>query len=338
MRAIASSGCSPSHSSGKPPTSTSGARSREALPRRAVGLDQQRDALDRGEAPDVEQHRALVAGQRGHVLGPLGAAVDLERVEELGVEAVVDLDALLVRRRPAAARRARPGSSRARSAARSAPPSRASARPTPSACAQRSGSSSIASSISSSVPCRCPTTGTSGATRAAASLSGVRWCRCSTSASRAPAAASARPQAVDQVLGDVVAQRGEHAVRRALAVLEGGVERRVGEQRVGRVERGGEVDRVHVEAAIERARVAGASRPRQRAGHDARLPARARQRMREVAGDVRGAAAREEHQAHEDAVHGRNVSFQCRPPSCVATIVPSLSARSSRSGPSALNL
>ena len=131
-----------------------------------VGLDQQRDALDRGEAPDVEQHRALVAGQRGHVLGPLGAAVDLDGWKSSGskplltsthcscgtpeqplgarVLALREHDQPLAARRPAA----HPLGPRL---------ARASSAP---------GSSSIASSISSSVPCRCPTTGTSGATRA----------------------------------------------------------------------------------------------------------------------------------------------------------------------------
>jgi hypothetical protein len=68
---------------------------------------------------------------------------------------------------------------------------------------------------------------------------------------------------VGQVLGDVAAQRGEHPVRRVPPVLVGGVERRVGEQRVGRVERGGEVEGVHVEAGVELARVARAAGPLQ---------------------------------------------------------------------------
>ena len=69
MRAIVSSGCSPSHSPGKPPRMTSGARRAKRGRGRGVGLDQQRQALDRGEAADVEEDRA-VAGEAAQIAPP----------------------------------------------------------------------------------------------------------------------------------------------------------------------------------------------------------------------------------------------------------------------------
>ena len=50
--------------------------------------------------------------------------------------------------------------------------------------------------------------------RSAAALIGVRWCRCSTSYRPRRIRERARPR-VDVVLEDVVAERGEHPVRRA---------------------------------------------------------------------------------------------------------------------------
>jgi hypothetical protein len=63
----------------------------------------------------------------------------------------------------------------------------------------------------------------------------------------------------DQVLEDVIRERAHHAVRRARPVLEGRGQRRIGEQRVGRGQRGGEVDGPQVQARVEPARVARAA-------------------------------------------------------------------------------
>ena len=58
----------------------------------------------------------------------------------------------------------------------------------------------------------------------------------------------ARPRG-DVVLDGGVVERGEDAVGRVRAVLVGGVQRRLGEHRVGALERARHVDRPHVEAA-----------------------------------------------------------------------------------------
>ena len=183
MRAIASYGCSPSHSPGKPPTITSGARWLKPGPRALVGLDQQRDALDLGEAADVEQHRRVGSSMLGaeRSVMPSGPSPRLgehrrqsargrERGRMLGVEAV-RRRARSGRRRCRAARSARShrGLGEDDQALRLLAPTsrRRSAHASP--YGQRCGSCSIASSISSSVPCRWPTIGTPGATRAAAS-------------------------------------------------------------------------------------------------------------------------------------------------------------------------
>ena len=108
------------------------------------------------------------------------------------------------------------------------------------------------------MPCRWPTTGTPGATRARRLVERrevVQVQHVGVARARRLPAPAPRPSTWCSAI--VVVERGEHAVRRALAVLVGRVERRVGEQRVGRVERGGHVDRADVEAAVERARVAG---------------------------------------------------------------------------------
>ena len=147
------------------------------------------------------------------------------------------------------------------------------------ACAQRPGSAAIASSISSSVPCRWPTTGTPGATRAAASWIGVRWCRCSTSARAAPTDCSAPAPRDDLALVLLVVERGEDAVRRARAVLVGGVHRRVGAHRVRRAERRGHVDRPHVEPGVELARVARLAGARERSRQHRHVPACAAERV-----------------------------------------------------------
>ena len=93
-------------------------------------------------------------------------------------------------------------------------------------------------------------------------------------------------------------QRGEDAVRRSRPVLVGRVHRRIGAHRVVGLERARHVDRPHVEPGVELARVAGLAGTRERAGQDRHVPARAAERGRQVARDVRGAAAREEGERH----------------------------------------
>ena len=109
----------------------------------------------------------------------------------------------------------------------------------------------------------------------------------------------ARPR-VDLALVGGLVEAGEDRVRRALAVLVGRVEGRIEGQRVGRRERGRKVDGVDVEPAVEDARVAGPAGQRQRAGEDRRPPAGAGQRCGEVLGHMRRTPAREEQEPHED--------------------------------------
>ena len=139
--------------------------------RRRERLDQQRQPLDRGEAPDVEQHRAG-GGTPPSSRRPRRAPRSTSAAEDLRVEAVRERDEPLLvdaeQLRPRAS--TLPGAAISREHAAAQPRSRSAQA---AACGQ-SAPSSISSSISSSVPCRCPTTGTSGATRAAAAFSGVR--------------------------------------------------------------------------------------------------------------------------------------------------------------------
>ena len=80
----------------------------------------------------------------------------------------------------------------------------------------------------------------------------------------------------DLALVLVVVERREDAVGRARPVLVGRVHRRVRQHRVGRLERARHVQRADVEPGIELARVARLARSRQRARHDRDVPARRR--------------------------------------------------------------
>ena len=136
------------------------------------GLDQDRQALDRGEAADVDEHRAARGGADGPL--PEGVAIDGAGGED-GVEAVREDGEALERdveqpRRPLGALRGADDQPLA-----FARPALEALRPAP----RRGGraaaeSASISSSISSSVPWMWPMIGTPGRARAAASFSGVR--------------------------------------------------------------------------------------------------------------------------------------------------------------------
>ena len=149
MRRMVSHGCSFSHSPGKPPRMTSGARRAKRGRGQRVGLDQQRQALDGGEAADVEDDRA-VGGEPAQVLVPVAdgagrlAGAPSRAARARGARARTRAGrrggagrcpgrSRSGRRRSAAGRcrgRARPGRrarARGRSAARSAAPSPASA-------------------------------------------------------------------------------------------------------------------------------------------------------------------------------------------------------------------
>jgi hypothetical protein len=98
----------------------------------------------------------------------------------------------------------------------------------------------------------------------------------------------ARPGHDVLLVGGVV-HGGEDGVGRARAVLVGRMHRRVS---------AGEVDGAHVEARVEGSGVAEAGK---RAREDRDVPAVRRQRPRQRARHVRRAAAREEHEAADDA-------------------------------------
>ena len=104
----------------------------------------------------------------------------------------------------------------------------------------------------------------------------------------------------DLMLVGGLAEAGEDHVRGALAVLVGGLEGRIGGQRVRGRERGRKVDGVDVEPAVEDARVAGTAGQRQRAREDRRPPAGGGQRRGEVLGHMRRTPAWEEQEPHED--------------------------------------
>ena len=229
----------------------------EALTGLAVGLDQQRDPLDAGEAPDVEQHRAVVAGERRDVLGPVGAAVDLARLEAPGIEAVGNLDALLVRHAEQAlgagvlaAGEHQQALATRRPAAQALHPGRR-VRP-----ALRLGLDGLEHQQLGAV--EVADDGHVGRDAGRGLVEGGEVMEMQhVGVTRPGGLQRARPRG-HEVVGDVVAERGEDAVGRAGSILEGGVEGRVGEQRVGGVEGGGEVDGMQVEAAVERPCVAGA--------------------------------------------------------------------------------
>ena len=200
VRRTASIGCSPSHSPGKPPTSTSGARRANAGLRERVRLDQQRHALDLGEATDVEEHGrvAVGVGERrevgllvarpsrrrrrarqparlvDQVAAPVRAVVDVTRMERLRVEAVGDAGAA-VRIEPEQRLGAGDLGLRQHDHALAGggpvahpPRPRLGVRPAARVGVDRLEHQQLP------VPCRWPTIRTPGATRAAASLIGVR--------------------------------------------------------------------------------------------------------------------------------------------------------------------
>jgi hypothetical protein len=109
-------------------------------------------------------------------------------------------------------------------------------------------------------------------------------------AARADALERRRPRGDVRLVGGVVDRR-EDPIGRARAVLEGRMHRRVA---------GGEVDRVHVEAAVEALGVPHAAAA-QRAAEHRHVPAVGGQLLGQRAGDVRRAAAGEEHEAAERA-------------------------------------
>jgi hypothetical protein len=104
-----------------------------------------------------------------------------------------------------------------------------------------------------------------------------------------------------QVLERLVVHVREDAVGRIGAVLERRVHRRVGAQRIRRVDGVGVVEAVDVEALEESVRVRLLPARPERAGHDCHVPAGARKEVRQVADHVRGAAAGEEHERDDDA-------------------------------------
>ncbi len=327
MRRMVSHGCSFSHSPGKPPRMTSGARRAKRGRGQRVGLDQQRQALDGGEAADVQDHRA-VGGEPAQVLVPVadGAGrlagrpaarlahevlvpelepVDVAGLEDLRVEAVRDDDAAP---RVDAEDALGPVDVRGREDDQPLAAPRPALHPLPPGLEVGPAAGRLleheelrAVEVADDRHVGRDPLRRGVERREVVEVEDVVI-------GRAGFLEDVRP-GVDLVLVGGVAECGEDAVGRALAVLVGPVHRRVGGHRVGGAGRCRHVDGDDVQALVELARVAGRLA---RARDDAHLPAGGGQRAREVVRHVGRTAPGEEGQAHQHAFAHRPVDPSLR--------------------------
>ena len=214
---IASHGCSPSHSPGWPPSSTSAAGrspSRRARPNARTSRLVRLTSVNRPTASSTGRWRAARSRPRCSAPTPpprpaatragrrtrcsrqcaarsMGAARSASGSKPFGLTTQRAATSSPSRRSTRGSWLAEIRTTRsARAAQRRIRAAHASA------CAHDAGApSAIRSSMSSSVPCRWATIGTSGATRAAASWSGVRWWSWRTSKPAAPTRTRAADQA-----------------------------------------------------------------------------------------------------------------------------------------------
>ena len=300
-----SHGCSPSHSPGCPPTSTSAAPGTPARPAKARMSSA--EALDRREAPDGQQRpgrreastSAGVVGDAARAVAgppaarlstrcaaPEGAAVDRAGREELGIEAVGD------------ARRSAPGSTPSSATARSTrarreqqqPPAAlrpAAHPPRPCGGVRPAGRRPAGDLLEHQQlgPVQVPDDGHAGSDARGGLVQRGQVVQVQdVGPGGAGALQGRRPGGDVQLVGRVVDGR-EARVRGAGPVLEGGVHRRVA---------GAEVDGDHVQARVEVLGVAVARR--QRAGHHRHVP------------PVSGSASARARATCEDPPRGKNIS------------------------------
>jgi hypothetical protein len=129
------------------------------------------------------------------------------------------------------------------------------------------------------------------------------------------------PSADQPLVGRVVDSR-EDAVGRARPILVGRLEGKQSGERIGKLERGRVIDRVHFEAAEEAPGVRLLPLPPERAGGERRLPARGRKRPGERTRDLPRPATREEEQHREHSAARRRAPGLAPVPSSLVACPP----------------